>query len=242
MRYENISPAVFISRPNRFIANVEIDGKIFECHVKNTGRCKELLLSGTKVFVNNTNNPKRRTKYDLIAVCKGDVLVNMDSQAPNKVVYEWINANGLLGSPANILKPEYRFGDSRIDFYAETDKGKYLIEVKGVTLEEDGIAKFPDAPTQRGVRHINELIKSADIGYLPMIIFVIQLDAVKAFRPNWKTHPEFGKALQRAKEKGVRILAMDCYVAPDSLSLKSEIPIELQHEPIGNLKAKGKDK
>ena len=228
MQYESVSPALFVSRPNRFIANVELDGRLRECHVKNTGRCKELLLPGVKVYVNKTSNPNRRTKYDLISACKGDMLVNMDSQAPNKVVQEWIKTNGVRGKPVTGLKPEYRFGDSRMDFYAETSKDKYLIEVKGVTLEEDGTAMFPDAPTERGVRHINELIKSADMGYLPMIIFVIQMDTVRVFKPNRKTHPEFGEALRKAREKGVRIIAMDCHVTADTLELKDEIPINLE--------------
>lgn len=234
MNYTNILPGIFCSRPNRFIAEIEIDHAVQRCHVKNTGRCKELLRPGAKVFVQKAENPNRSTAYDLISVYKGKRLVNIDSQAPNKVFGEWLQQGNLFPLPARI-KPETRFGNSRMDFYAETDRAKYLIEVKGVTLEENGIACFPDAPTTRGIRHLRELICAKSQGYEAAVAFVIQMKGIHLFRPNWRTHPEFGKALQAAAENGVRILALDCIVTKNGLTIDREIPVSLkQQESHGN--------
>ncbi len=226
MRYKNIIEGKFISRPNRFIAYVEIDGKTEIVHVKNTGRCKELLTEGAKVFLEVSDNPERKTKYDLIAVYKGDTLVNMDSQAPNKVALEFIREHFKNA----IIKPEYKYGNSRIDIYVEEGNKKALIEVKGVTLENNGIAMFPDAPTERGIKHINELINASKNGYEGYILFVIQMKGIKEFKPNFKTHYEFGKALQNAEKSGVKILAYDCTVTPDTLKIDAPVSINLKNE------------
>lgn len=226
MHYTNILPGIFYSRPNRFIAEIEIEGHMERCHVKNTGRCKELLLPGVQVYVQKAENPNRRTAYDLISVYKGNTLINMDSQAPNKVFGAWLSEGKLFSLPAYI-QPERRFGQSRIDFYAETAAQNYLIEVKGVTLEEDGIARFPDAPTQRGIRHLQELILAKKQGMHAVAVFVIQMKGVHLFSPNWKTHAAFGEALQQAEKAGVQLLALDCIVTKDSLKIDQEIPISL---------------
>ena len=225
MKYENITKAVFLKRPNRFIAEVEIDGVKEIVHVKNTGRCKELLIPGCEVWLTAPDSPNRKTKYDLVAVRKSSgVLFNIDSQAPNKVVKEW-----LLKKDYTKVIPEYTYGDSRIDFYMEKaeagKKGaadvvnKYLMEVKGCTLEFDGIGYFPDAPTERGVKHIRELIKAKKEGYNAILAFVIQMDGVTEVRPNIDTHPEFGVAMEDARKAGVEILFLTCHVEPDSLEI-----------------------
>ncbi len=228
MKYKNIHKGIFKSRPNRFIANVEIDGKIEVCHVKNTGRCKELLVTDAAVYLEKSDNPNRKTLYDLIAVEKGDRLINMDSQVPNRAVEEWIKAGGLIGENPYV-RPESKFGDSRFDFYVEsvTAERKAYVEVKGCTLECDGAVKFPDAPTLRGIKHINELIKCAQNGFEAYIIFLIQMSNINYFTPNYETHPEFGEALKNANKKGVKILAFDSIVTPDSIILNKPVDIRL---------------
>ena len=226
MNYTDTRTAEFISRPNRFVANVCLEGKLVVCHVKNTGRCKELLVPGAEVILEKSNNPKRKTEYDLIAVWKGDRLVNVDSQAPNKVFHEWVEAGEFLPG-VTLIKPEYRFNGSRLDFYLEAEKRKVLVEVKGVTLEENGVVLFPDAPTERGVRHIFELVEAMESGYEAYIVFVIQMQDVLYFTPNNKTHPEFGQALVTAKEKGVEIVALDSNVAVDSIAPGNRVPVKL---------------
>ena len=226
MRYEYIITGTFISRPNRFIAMVDVSGTVERCHVKNTGRCKELLIEGTKVFLSKSDNPSRSTKYDLIAVMKGDKLINMDSQIPNYVAAEKLISIPLF-SEVTKIKNEFIYGDSRIDLMAEGDGKKYLIEVKGVTLENDGVVMFPDAPTERGTKHIRELMHSIKDGYIPCLLFVVQMDNVLHFEPNKITDPIFSKTLKEAKECGVHILAYTCDVKPDSISLKNEIDVIL---------------
>ena len=217
MQYEQISPAIFRARPNRFIAHVLLDGAETVCHVKNTGRCRELLVPGCEVWLTAPGTPGRKTTYDLVAVRKSTgVLFNIDSQAPNAVMKEW-----LVGKDYTRVIPEYRYGDSRIDFYMEkkTQKGmqRYLMEVKGCTLEIDGIGYFPDAPTERGVKHIRELIRAKEEGYEAILAFVIQMDGVTEVRANAATHPAFGEALDDARKAGVEVLFLRCHVEPDSL-------------------------
>ena len=215
MVYENVTKAVFLNRPNRFIAEVEIDGQKEIVHVKNTGRCKELLILGCEVWLTAPGTPNRKTKYDLIAVRKDTgILFNIDSQAPNKVVKEWLESQDY-----DVVIPEYTYGDSRIDFYMEHGTDKYLMEVKGCTLEVDGMGYFPDAPTERGVKHIRELIKAKKAGYHAMLCFVIQMDGVSEVKANVDTHPEFGVALEDAKKAGVEILFLRCHVEPDTLTV-----------------------
>ncbi len=215
MRYNNITRAIFLERPNRFIANVDIEGQIETVHVKNTGRCKELLISGCEVWLNAPGTPGRKTKYDLVAVRKDSgILFNIDSQAPNKVVNEW-----LQGQNYDTVLPEYTYGDSRIDFYMTRGDEQFLMEVKGCTLEVDGIGYFPDAPTKRGVKHLRELTKATKVGYKAMLAFVIQMDGVSEVRPNIETHPEFGTALAEAKAAGVEVLFLKCHVEPDLLEI-----------------------
>lgn len=221
MIYDNIKKAEFIDRPNRFIANVFLNGKKTVCHVKNTGRCKELLIPGSTVFLDESQNPERKTKYDLISVYKGDMLINIDSQAPNKVFGEWISHK------VDFVKPECTHGDSRFDFYLEKDDKKIFAEVKGVTLEQNGIVRFPDAPTLRGIKHINGLCECIKEGYESWIVFVIQMEKCKFFEPNKITHPEFAEALKIAEKQGVKIKALKCSVTPDTLNIapSPEIPV-----------------
>ncbi len=220
MKYSNITQAVFIRRPNRFIAEVEVNGVKEIVHVKNTGRCKELLIPGCEVWLTSPGTPGRKTKYDLVAVRKSTgVLFNIDSQTPNKVVKEWLEK----GTYTKVV-PEYTYGDSRLDFYMERTeedgrKDKCLMEVKGCTLEYDGIGYFPDAPTERGVKHIRELIRAKNEGYSASLAFVIQMDGVSEVRPNIDTHPEFGIAMNDAQKAGVEILFLKCHVEPDSLEI-----------------------
>lgn len=215
MKYNNITRATFLNRPNRFIANVDIEGHIETVHVKNTGRCKELLIPGCEVWLNAPGTPGRKTKYDLVAVRKDSgILFNIDSQAPNKVVNEW-----LQGQNYDTVVPEYTYGDSRIDFYMTRGEEQFLMEVKGCTLEVDGIGYFPDAPTERGVKHLRELTKATKDGYKAMLAFVIQMDGVSEVRPNIETHPEFGTALAEAKAAGVEVLFLKCHVEPDLLEI-----------------------
>lgn len=215
MKYREIVEGTFIDRPNRFIAYVDVNGTVETVHVKNTGRCKELLVPGAAVRVEVADNSKRKTKYDLVMVCKqGLGWVNMDSQAPNKVVAEW-----LATGDYDLVKPEYTYRKSRIDFYMEKNSEKYLLEVKGCTLEVDGIGYFPDAPTERGVKHLHELKQAQQAGYRCAVAFVIQMEGVTEVRPNIGTQPEFGTALAEAKAAGVRVLFLLCRVGRDSLEI-----------------------
>lgn len=226
MKYKNIIKAKFISRPNRFIAHVEINGKPEIAHVKNTGRCKELLTAGATVYVQKSDNPLRKTKYDLIMVEKNKMLINMDSQAPNKVFDEWIRQGSFI-SNISLIKPECRYGNSRFDFYIEAGGRKIFAEIKGVTLEENGVVMFPDAPTERGVKHIKELCKCVNNGYEGYIFFIIQMEKCKYFTPNKLTHPEFAEALKFASKRGVNIKALNCTVTQDELKILNEIEIRL---------------
>lgn len=215
MKYENITQAKFINRPNRFIAEVDIEGHKEIVHVKNTGRCKELLIPGCEVWLTAPGTPDRKTKYDLVAVRKDNGnLFNIDSQAPNKVVKEW-----LAKQDYSKVTAEYTYGNSRIDFYMERGDEQFLMEVKGCTLEIDGMGYFPDAPTERGVKHIRELIKAKEEGYQSILAFVIQMDGVTEVRANVETHPEFGEALDDAKKAGVEVLFLTCHVEPDELQI-----------------------
>jgi sugar fermentation stimulation protein A len=210
MEYGNIIHGTFVSRPNRFIANVTVNGSDIQCHVKNTGRCRELLIPGADVILCEAEGQNRKTEYDLVSVYKNGVLINMDSQAPNKIAAEYIPS---LMPDLLELKPEVRYGDSRFDFYAKTQSCEAFIEVKGVTLEKDGVALFPDAPTARGVKHLNGLISAALAGYRAAVIFIIQMNSVKYFTPNMETNPEFGKALIKAHGAGVEMYAVSCRVS-----------------------------
>lgn len=225
MNYDNIRPAIFIDRPNRFIANVTVDGQPTVCHVKNTGRCRELLLPGARILVQLSHAPGRKTPCDLIAVWKGDRLINMDAQAPNKVFDEFLRAGG-LGPVPTLVRPECTHGDSRFDFYFEAAGRRAFAEIKGVTLEEAGVVRFPDAPTQRGVKHLHGLIRAVEEGFDAWAVFIIQMKGVDYFQPNWATHPEFGAALVQAKEAGVHLLALDCDVTETALTAGR--PVELR--------------
>lgn len=226
MTYPNSIPARFLSRPNRFVAQVELDGVETTVHVKNTGRCRELLVPGARVWLVKSDNPSRKTAYDLVAVEKGDRLINMDSQAPNAVFGEWAQA-GCFVPGLTLLKPEYKHGDSRFDFYWEAGDRKGFVEVKGVTLEQNGAVYFPDAPTQRGIKHLHGLIDCLDEGYEAAVCFVIQMEQAYFFSPNDETHPAFGEALRQAHAAGVRVLALSCSVTPDSLSISAPVPVRL---------------
>ena len=216
MQYANIVEAAFLSRANRFVARVRLDGHEETVHVKNTGRCAELLIPGAKVWLTAPGTPGRKTKYDLVAVQKENgLLVNIDSQAPNQAALEWLRTQGF-----DRIVPEYRYGDSRIDFMMERGPARYLLEVKGCTLEIDGIGYFPDAPTERGVKHLHELSRAAREGLHAALAFVIQMDGVHSVRPNVQTHPAFADALEEAKEARVHILFLPCHVEPDALTVK----------------------
>ena len=228
MIYNNIKKATFHERPNRFIAHGLVEGQKEIIHVKNTGRCRELLVPGAEIYLEEFDNPNRKTKWDLIAVKKGDVLINMDSQAPNKVVGEWLLDNDLADfQKITQIKPEAKYRSSRFDFYLETEEKKIYIEVKGVTLEVNGVAKFPDAPSLRGVRHIQELIHAKEEGFEAYVIFVIKMKGIEYFTPNHATHPEFREVLIKAEEKGVKLLAYDCIVKPDELTIDKPVKIML---------------
>lgn len=218
-------PGTFRSRPNRFIARVVIDGREETVHVKNTGRCRELLPAGAEVWCQRAENPNRKTRYDLITVRKGDRLINMDSQAPNGAAGEWLRGGG-LGQVEN-LKPEYRHGDSRFDFFFTKEGRDCLLEVKGVTLESDGICAFPDAPTERGAKHLRGLTEAARSGYETFVLFVVQMGSVKYLHPNDKTDPDFGAALRDAAANGVQILAVDCKVTEDEMTIGDFVPVKL---------------
>lgn len=256
MHYDHVEKGVFIDRPNRFIAHVKLNGICETVHVKNTGRCKELLLPGCSVYCARSDNPLRKTAYDLIAVekpvfsappdllpeenrCLPDfqadcqsverpdtLLINMDSQAPNAAAREWLETKALF-SDLTFLKPEYKYGNSRFDFYAEAGRRKIFIEVKGVTLEENGVAAFPDAPTERGVKHLQELSRCVREGFETYVLFVVQMERAKYFIPNRRTHPLFAEALAEAQKSGVTLLAYTCRVTPDSMALDRPLPIRL---------------
>ena len=231
MKYKNVVKGSFISRPNRFIAQVEINGVTETVHVKNTGRCHELLVPGAEVYLSVSDNPKRKTKFDLIAVRKIrnnalPILVNMDSQIPNDAAEEWLRKGNLVPEDA-VIRREFTYGDSRFDFCIDTDEKRNFLEVKGVTLEFDNKVYFPDAPTERGLKHVRELIKCAENGFGAYILFVIQMKGVASFSPHDETHPQFGAALREAKEKGVKIIAVDCNVSPDSMEIDSMVEVVL---------------
>ena len=231
MKYEKIVPAVFLSRPNRFIAKVLIDGKEETVHVKNTGRCKELLKEGVTVYLSESRNSERKTKYDLIAVNKlrenkADLPVNMDSQLPNTVAAEWIRKSGIFSENA-VIRREVTYGKSRFDIYVEDNGRKAFIEIKGVTLENDGVASFPDAPTERGTKHLNELIDSIKNGYEAYVIFVIQMKEIHLFTPNKDHDPLFSETLKKAEKEGVKILAVDCIVKPDEVICDKPVKVSI---------------
>lgn len=231
MKYNNIIKAEFIERPNRFIAYCNICGNIEKVHVKNTGRCRELLIPNCTVYLEESNNPNRKTKYSLIAVQKGDRLINMDSQVPNKVIYEALVNKSIilpnLNEEIKLIKTEKTYGNSRFDIYLETENQKVFIEIKGATLEEENIVMFPDAKTERGVKHINELIKASEEGYKCYVIFVVQMENILYFTPNKKMHLELAEALNIANAKGVDVLAYDCIVNPDSIIIKDDVKVIL---------------
>lgn len=226
MEYRKIVEGRFQDRPNRFIAHVWVEGTLETVHVKNTGRCRELLVPGCTVYLEESSNPKRKTKYDLVAVLKGTRLINMDSQAPNKVVQEWLEQGGLPNLTK--IQPETRYDQSRFDFYLEQGPKKAFMEVKGVTLEDGGVVYFPDAPTERGAKHLHELIKAHQEGYDTYVFLVVQMADVDHFEPNWRTDPDFAQGLLDAAEAGVRILAYDCHVTPCTLQLQKTVDIRLK--------------
>lgn len=239
MKYLHVVKAKFLERPNRFIALAEVDGCIQKAHVKNTGRCRELLISGTDIFLEENDNPARKTKYSLIAVNKGGRLINMDSQIPNAVVAEYIEKGGIFGSDAVgkiKVRREKTYKDSRFDIYAELENRKIFIEVKGVTLEENDIARFPDAPTERGLKHIRGLMDAVTDGYEAYIVFVIQMNGIKHFEPNDKTQPEFGRALCEAQAAGVHMLAFSCDVTESSIEICDEVPVHLPCQAVPNMR------
>jgi sugar fermentation stimulation protein A len=217
--------ARFLRRDNRFVAHVEIGVQEEVCHVKNTGRCRELLPPGARVWCQVSDNPKRKTKYDLITVEKGTYLINMDSQAPNRAAEEWLRGGGL--GQAELIKPEQKFGASRFDFYLERQGRPMYLEVKGVTLEEDGVCRFPDAPTERGAKHLRELVEAKKQGYDAAVLFVIQMKPVLYLEPNDGTDPEFGKALRAAAAAGVEIFAMDCIITEDTMVIADPVTVKL---------------
>jgi len=231
MKYQQMIKATFIERPNRFIAYCEVEGERYKVHVKNTGRCKELLIPGITVYLEKSMNPNRKTPYSLIAVEKGRLLINMDSQAPNVVVEEALKSGTIqlpdLQGPLTKIKREQTYGQSRFDFYCEAGEEKLFIEVKGVTLEEDGIVRFPDAPTERGVKHLEELILAHKNGYKAYVIFVVQMEEVQYFTPHEERHPAFAETLRAAEREGVGVLAYTCKVTPETLDIIEPLEIKL---------------
>ena len=227
MIYENILPAVFVDRPNRFIAHVELNGRLEVCHVKNTGRCRELLIPGCRVYVQHQPSPTRKTAYDLIAVEKGERLLNMDANAPNRIFGEYVRAGRFLRE-WSVIRPETTHGDSRFDFYLESPGHRLFAEVKGVTLEDDGVMRFPDAPTERGVKHLEGLARCVQEGYEAWAVFVIQTENVRWMEPNRRTHPAFADAMRQAAQAGVHLLALDCHTEPDRLEICRPVEIRLR--------------
>lgn len=234
MKYDNVVEGRFIDRPNRFIAHVEIEGRTETVHVKNTGRCRELLKPGAAVYLEKSKNSERKTAYDLIAVKKGEKLVNMDSQAPNKAAEEWLHKK-LLFPDLVLVRPETKYGNSRFDFYIETKQDKIFMEVKGVTLEEDGRVRFPDAPSERAVKHVKELAEAAAAGYQAYVLFVIQMKGVRSFSPNWEMHPEFAESLLQASRSGVKVIAYDCLVQPDSMEIDAPVNVRLRQDMLEDI-------
>lgn len=226
MLYERIVPGFFIERLNRFVAKVQVEGTEVLCHVKNTGRCRELFIPGVPVYLQRSLKEDRKTLYDLITVEKEGRLVNVDSQAPNQVIREWMEAGGLGWQP-EVIRGESTFGRSRFDFYLEDEKRRGYLEVKGCTLERDNVGLFPDAPTLRGVKHLEELIQVKEQGFFAGVVFLIQMEGVRLFKPNDETHPAFGDALRECQRKGVEIIALDSRVTPTSLEYGKRVPVEL---------------
>ena len=226
MRYGKVIPAEFLNRPNRFIAEVKIGGRIEKVHVKNTGRCRELLVPGCRCYLHDSGSPSRKTRYDLIAVKKGKLLINMDSQIVNDAAEEFLK-KGTLFPKSAVLRRETVFGSSRFDFYIESGPRKIFLEAKGVTLEEDGVVSFPDAPTERGVKHLDELVSALKQGYESYVLFIVQMRNVRLFRPNDEADPRFGAALRRAAGAGVKVLVMSCRVTPRSITVDAPLPMEL---------------
>lgn len=224
MKYSNIYKGKFIERPNRFIAICEINGKEEICHVKNTGRCRELLVKGATVYLEKSPNPNRKTQYDLVAVEKNGKLINMDSQIPNYVVVESLNK---IFNDITLVKQEYKYGNSRFDIYVETKTEKIFVEVKGVTLENDDVVRFPDAPTERGIKHLKELQKAVKEGYRACVVFLVQMQDVKYFEPNYETHPEFAKELKSAYDNGVEIFVFDSFVTPEEIAMNNRIELKM---------------
>ena len=226
MQYGCVVPARFLDRPNRFVAHVLLGQETVTCHVKNTGRCRELLVPGATVYLERGTNPNRRTAWDLITADKGGKLINMDAQAPNKVFAEWAGAGNFLPD-VTAIRPEYTYGGSRLDFCLTRPDGLHLVEVKGVTLESGGHARFPDAPTERGVKHLHELIHAVEQGHRATAFFVVQMAEVTDFAPNDDTHPAFGAALRQAAAAGVNVVAYACRVAPDRMEIDRPVPVIL---------------
>lgn len=226
MKYKNTTEGGFVSRPNRFIAIVDIGGEKQVCHVKNTGRCKELLTDGARVILEKSDNPNRKTAYDLVAVYKNGMLINMDSFAPNLAFGQWAETSGYFGENVTV-KPEKTYKNSRFDFYIETDQRKIFVEVKGVTLEREGVVMFPDAPTERGAKHLRELADAAKNGYESYVFFIAQMDNCKYFTPNEETDKRFADALRMAEKEGVKVVCMNCAVAEDGMELKNFVPVNL---------------
>lgn len=226
MKYKNVTTGIFLSRPNRFIAYVDVDGTVQKCHVKNTGRCKEILIEGVKVILEKSSNPERKTGYDLIAAYKGDRLINIDSQVPNAVVAESLPSLGIIKDLRSIRR-EVTHGDSRFDIFADADTPTF-IEVKGVTLEDDGVVLFPDAPTERGLKHLRGLMKAVEEGYDAYVFLLVQMRSVEYFIPNYETHEEFGIVLKEASERGVHVIAYDCIVEEDSISIGDPVQVRFR--------------
>lgn len=229
IRYEKMKQGVFLSRPNRFVAHVRLDGREEVCHVKNTGRCRELLLPGAEVWCQHHDDPGRKTAWSLITVRKGERLVNLDSQVPNKLALDYVKQGG-LGFAPQMVKPEQTYGNSRFDLYYEAGERRGFVEVKGVTLEDGGVARFPDAPTQRGRKHLLELQAAVEAGFDAWVLFVIQMADIRRFEPNWPRDPDFAEALCRAAEHGVQVRAVECIVTEDSLAITKEVPVALKEE------------
>lgn len=226
MKYKKIVEARFVNRPNRFIANVELNGELTNVHVKNTGRCRELLIPGVSVILEESDNLSRKTKYDLVCVKKAGRWINMDSQLPNKAAAQWLREGGFFEEEIQVFT-ERKYGNSRFDLYIESKKRKAFMEVKGVTLEENGIARFPDAPTERGIKHLKELIRCMEDGYEAYVLFVIQMKGISSFEPNRERHWEFAEVLCEAAEKGVHVLAYDCEVTEDEMIISNPVPVHL---------------
>lgn len=229
IRYEKMKQGVFLARPNRFVAHVRLDGREEICHVKNTGRCRELLLPGAEVWCQHHDDPGRKTAWSLITVRKGERLVNLDSQVPNKLALDYVKQGG-LGFAPQMVKPEQTYGNSRFDLYYEAGERRGFVEVKGVTLEDGGVARFPDAPTQRGRKHLLELQAAVEAGFDAWVLFVIQMADIRRFEPNWPRDPDFAEALCRAAEHGVQVRAVECIVTEDSLAITKEVPVALKEE------------